>query len=84
MTCTQTATAIDRPPQAMTKRVGAFARRGWDAYWNWQARRMTVRVLRSLDARTLRDIGLSHAEIESVFYGSPGDRRRRYHEFWRL
>ena len=36
----------------------------WRRYWDWRARRMTAHILRSLDARTLRDIGISAGEIE--------------------
>jgi hypothetical protein len=45
---------------------------------------MTVAILRSLDARTLRDIGISSGEIESVVHGRAGDRRCRYDAHWRL
>ena len=44
---------------------------------------MTAHILRSLDERTLRDIGISAGEIDSVVYGRPGDRRCRYHAHWR-
>jgi uncharacterized protein YjiS (DUF1127 family) len=37
--------------------------------------RETVDALMSLDARQLRDIGLSRTEILSAVYGEPGDRR---------
>jgi hypothetical protein len=44
---------------------------------------MTAHILRSLDERTLRDIGISAGEIDSVVYGRLGDRRCRYHAHWR-
>jgi uncharacterized protein YjiS (DUF1127 family) len=37
--------------------------------------RETVDVLMALDARQLRDIGLSRTEILSAVYGEPRDRR---------
>jgi uncharacterized protein YjiS (DUF1127 family) len=55
-----------------------FLRRGLSAFWARNTQRATVRILRDLDDATLRDIGLSRSEIESVVYGAPGDRRVRY------
>ena len=46
----------------------------------WQARRETVRILRSVDSATLRDLGI--ADIESEVYGEPKDRRRGYDPCW--
>lgn len=37
--------------------------------------RETIDALMALDARQLRDIGLSRTEILSAVYGPPGDRR---------
>ena len=48
----------------------------WTAYWTGRARRATVLLLKSLDTRTLRDIGIDRSEIESVVYGPPDERRR--------
>jgi uncharacterized protein YjiS (DUF1127 family) len=68
-------------------REGLFAqivrlgRISWQAYWSWRAKRATVAILRTLDSRTLQDIGVSASEIESAVYGSR-DRRRRYDETW--
>ena len=50
----------------------------WEAYWMMRARRTTVMMLRALDDRCLHDIGVDRSEIESVVYGTPGDRRVRY------
>jgi uncharacterized protein YjiS (DUF1127 family) len=79
MTCQFPATAF-APPSAAPRRPG-LARRWWHAYWSWRARKATVFILRSLDQRTLHDIGISSGEIESLVYGS-GDRRRRYDATW--
>ncbi|MDC1198933.1 DUF1127 domain-containing protein [bacterium] len=38
-------------------------------------RRRTLRQLRSLDGATLRDIGMSRAEIAAVVYGAANGRR---------
>jgi uncharacterized protein YjiS (DUF1127 family) len=46
----------------------------------WRARRMTLRLLSSLDAATLRDLGLT--DIESEVYGDPRDRMRAYDRNW--
>jgi len=53
----------------------------WEAYWSWRAKRATVGILKTLDRRTLEDIGVHASEIESAVYGS-ADRRRRYDETW--
>ena len=79
MTCQPTAKAFG-PPSAAMRRTG-LARRWWHAYWSWHARRATVLILRSLDQRTLHDIGIDSSEIESLVYGS-SDRRRRYDAAW--
>jgi uncharacterized protein YjiS (DUF1127 family) len=50
---------------------------------DWQARRVTLEILRSLDGRTLKDIGVHPNEIESLIYGERNDRRRRYDPNWR-
>src|SRR5262245_38477661 len=55
----------------------------WRAYWEWQRRRATVRILSALDARTLRDIGINPSEITSYAYGDPEQRRRRGEAGWR-
>jgi len=81
MTCTQlTAARLQRPSTLATRSVGV-AKRWWRAYWDWRAREATVLILRSLDRRTLHDIGVDPSEIESLVYGG-GDRRRRYDATW--
>ncbi len=46
----------------------------------WRARRETVRMLNAVDAATLRDLGIT--DIESVVYGAPEGRKRRYDPDW--
>lgn len=46
----------------------------------WRAQRVTQRLLSSLDAATLRDLGLT--DIESEVYGDPRDRMRGYDRNW--
>jgi len=58
--------------------AGGFLSREWAAYWKRHGQRATARILRDLDDATLRDIGLSRSEIDSVVYGTPGDRRVNY------
>jgi uncharacterized protein YjiS (DUF1127 family) len=71
------------PPTLPTLiRIAGLIRRGWQAYWDRRARRATVLLLRTLDRRTLSDIGIAPSEIESVVYGCGEDRRRRYDTSW--
>ena len=46
----------------------------------WRAKRETLRLLSSLDAATLRDLGIS--DIESAVNGAPEDRARPYDPYW--
>jgi len=46
----------------------------------WRAQRETVRMLKSVDAATLRDLGIT--DIESQVYGDPKDRMRGYDRDW--
>ena len=85
MTGIRLTTATRAAPLAPARgRLANFARRAWQSYWDRRARQVTVQILRTLDARTLRDIGLSPSEIESAVYGRPGDRRREYRTRWGL
>lgn len=45
--------------------LGRLVRRAWAAYWRWQTRRATARLLHSLDDRVLSDLGISRDEIHS-------------------
>jgi uncharacterized protein YjiS (DUF1127 family) len=83
MICSQTA-RTSTPIAASTSHILNPVRRAWRRYWDWRARRMTVAILQSLDARTLRDIGISAGEIESVVHGQTHDRTCRYNVYWRL
>jgi uncharacterized protein YjiS (DUF1127 family) len=52
------------------------------AFDDWQARRATREILRALDGRTLKDIGLDANEIDSVVYAERDDRIHRYDASW--
>jgi uncharacterized protein YjiS (DUF1127 family) len=74
--------AVDRLSTA-AGRLATIIAHLWKAYWEYQARRATVVMLRSLDDRTLADIGLTRSEITSVVFGGRG-RPRPYDPHWRL
>ena len=57
--------------------IGSLLARGWRAYWDWRVRRTTILMLRSLDRRTLHDIGIDPSEIECLACDGGRDRRRR-------
>ncbi len=61
-----------------THGLGSSLRRLWNAYWAHRARNATVFLLRGLDDRTLRDIGMDRSEIESIVYSRSCERLRRY------
>ena len=46
----------------------------------WRAQRETLRLLNSVDAATLRDLGITDAE--SVVYGAPEGHKRHYDPDW--
>jgi len=46
----------------------------------WRAQRETLRLLKRVDAATLRDLGIT--DIESAVYGDPRDRLRGYDANW--
>ena len=62
-------------PNFLYSRLSDAVRSAWAGYWTRKAERATVLILRSLDSRTLKDIGLHRSEIESVVYGQNGDNR---------
>jgi uncharacterized protein YjiS (DUF1127 family) len=84
MSCPHSAaTAAPRRSTTFAARAGALIRKAWRAYWDRRARKVTALLLRSLDRRTLHDIGIEPSEIESLIYGrGEGDRRRCYDEAW--
>ena len=67
--------AIRTGPASLVGRLSDAVRSAWAGYWTRRAERATVLVLRSLDSRTLKDIGLHRSEIESVVYGQSGGNR---------
>ena len=82
MTYPHVATANHRTAPTLANKAGGIARRAWQAYWDWRARQATIEILRALDGRTLRDIGLTRSEIELVVHDKYGERRRCYDESW--
>ena len=56
--------------------------RQWSRFCAWQARRLTLRLLRSLDDITLRDLGITPNEIESLVYNNGDGRPHRYDPYW--
>ena len=54
----------------------------WTRLCAWQAQRLTIRLLHSLDSATLRDLGVSPYEIESLVYGDSRQRARTYDSSW--
>jgi uncharacterized protein YjiS (DUF1127 family) len=80
MTCKELTATADRGSPTLAAWFAEGAASLWQAYLGRRAKRATVNILRSLDARTLKDIGIDPSEIESVVYGRPHDRLRRYRE----
>ncbi|HLN09536.1 MAG TPA: DUF1127 domain-containing protein [Xanthobacteraceae bacterium] len=66
---------------ARSWRPGLF-RRLWMRLCAWQAQRLTLRLLHSLDSATLRDLGITPHEIESLVYSVTEDRLRHYDANW--
>jgi uncharacterized protein YjiS (DUF1127 family) len=63
--------------------AGARAPTGlWTKFRTWLAQRQTVRILNSVDTATLKDLGISPRDLESVVYGDPQDRMRGYDKDW--
>ncbi|HKS64796.1 MAG TPA: hypothetical protein VJT13_24060 [Xanthobacteraceae bacterium] len=69
-------TAAARPASRVGRAICVLMNR----YLAWRARQVTLRLLSSLDAATLRDLGL--ADVESQVYGDPADRMRGYDRDW--
>ena len=68
---------------SVAARIARLLRQAARAFIEWQARRTTREILRALDGRTLKDIGLDPNEIESIVYGERNERRRGYDPNWR-
>jgi uncharacterized protein YjiS (DUF1127 family) len=71
-----------RPPVSPAPRtaplshsVGSALQQAWRNYWRRRARRATLSLLRSLDDRALKDIGIDRSEIASVLCGGGEERR---------
>lgn len=47
-------------------------------YREYRKRRRAAAELRSVDPRTLKDMGIDRSEVDSIVYGNAGDRRRAY------
>jgi uncharacterized protein YjiS (DUF1127 family) len=65
-----------RPTTRLRKTVRELA----ISFLAWRAKRQTVRLLQSLDAATLRDLGIT--DIESAVHGDPRDRVPGYDPDW--
>jgi uncharacterized protein YjiS (DUF1127 family) len=63
-------------------RIGDAVQDVWRGYWRRRAERATRFLLRSLDDRTLKDLGIHRSEIESVACCGR-DRRRGWDEDYR-
>ena len=67
------------PEEARARQAGTLARLA-SRFLAWRAQRETVRLLKQVDAATLRDLGI--VDIESQVYGDPADRMRGYDRNW--
>ena len=73
------AQALDAAAQQASKAFGVLSltQRAWAAYRTRRAEHATIAMLRALDDRALRDIGIDRSEIESVVYAARADREER-------
>jgi uncharacterized protein YjiS (DUF1127 family) len=69
---------VKQPASTLRKGLTHALKQAWAAYLSRHGRRATVLSLKSLDDHTLKDIGIDRSEIESVVYGEPEERLRRY------
>jgi uncharacterized protein YjiS (DUF1127 family) len=71
-----------RIPRPLVSQLAGLGARVWTTWRQRRARRRTVHLLNALDCRTLKDIGVSPGEIESMVYGDPRERTRPYRNDW--
>jgi uncharacterized protein YjiS (DUF1127 family) len=64
----------------LARRAGEIAGALFTRFLAWRAQRMTLRLLSSLDAATLRDLGIT--DIESAVYSASQDPTRSYDPDW--
>ena len=69
-------------PRGLSASLVAAIRATWHSYRTARAKRLSVAVLSGLDRHTLKDIGLTPGEVESVVYGQPGDRLQQHDDRW--
>jgi uncharacterized protein YjiS (DUF1127 family) len=62
------------------RRIGNAIRAQVARFLAWRARQATIQMLSSLDAATLRDLGIT--DIESAVCGNPQGRMRGYDPDW--
>ena len=74
--------ATGRHRQSLVMRFVLAVVRAWYVYRMRRAKRVTIRILQSLDHRTLKDIGIDPSEIESAVHGRTADRVRTYEPGW--
>lgn len=68
-------------PETVTKpRPFALLQELASRFLAWRARRVTLALLKRVDAASLRDLGIT--DIESAVYGDPRDRLRGYDANW--
>ena len=54
----------------------------WRSFWAHRAEQASIVLLKSLDDRTLSDIGFNRSEIESVVRNRSSERLHRYEPNW--
>ena len=66
----------DAAEGSLLRRISDHLRNAWHGYWSNRAIRATALILRSLDDRTLKDIGMDRSEIKSIIYAHGASDRR--------
>jgi uncharacterized protein YjiS (DUF1127 family) len=67
-------------PRGLASRIGNAICVLVNRFLAWRARQVTLRLLSSLDAATLRDLGIT--DVESAVNGDPQGRMRGYEPDW--